>query len=290
MCWLWSGPKTPFLRSIGKSNVEPNKTPARIAIEKPNIAFMRFARSEASAPRSPCFSVGFCTFCPSSMSGKSPHEAAVEASEFTFFISTSRAGSKSSNADARERKSTRQMPAPGQQSWPMAASHPVLWEDQKARSSLWPIPWAYCSDPKRWGQGRGRWSGWCMGTSNFPASTWPHQLQLKARRRGFRHLVLRWGTSLWPSPREGSLLTSPQRKRFHHQCHNSSPAGSSLRNRCQQSSNRNIRKGDLSPWALWLSKAPGYVHWWDPKSLGQKNWRYTCLVSTHVWHPCAVEV
>ena len=156
-----------------------------------------------------------------------------------------------------KRKSTRQMPAPGQQSWPMAASHPVLWEDQKAPSSLWPIPWAYCSDPKRWGQGRGRWSGWCMGTSNFPASTWPHQLQLKARRLGFRHLVLRWGTSLWASPREGFLLTSQQRKRFHHQRHSSWPAGSSLRNRCQQSSNRNIRKGDLSPWALWLSKSPG---------------------------------
>ena len=54
---------------------------------------------------------------------------------------------------------------------------------------------------------------------------------------------------------ETQLLTSPQRRIFHHQCHKIWPAGSSLRNRCQLSCNRHIRKGDLSPWAPQLSKA-----------------------------------
>ena len=72
-----------------------------------------------------------------------------------------------------------------------------------------------------------------------------HSLESKLPKKVFAHVT------------ETQLLTSPQRRIFHHQCHNSWPAGSSLRDRCQQSCNRNIRKGDLSPWALWLSKAQG---------------------------------
>ena len=180
---VWT--KTPFLRSIGKSNVEPNKTPARIAIEKPNIAFMRFARSEASAPRSPCFSVGFCTFCPSSMSGKSPHEAAVEASEFTFFISTSRAGSKSSNADAREKKinetdaSTR----------PTKLAHGCFTSCSFGKTKK---PEVAC-DPSHEhiaqipnGEAKAEADGlddvWAH--QYFPASTWPHQAAAKGSKAG----------------------------------------------------------------------------------------------------------